>query len=155
MSLGDFILGWAAVLFESAVDLFFTFLFAGFKSPFEDGAKKIAKQAAEAIASTLKAIAKAVLPKLWEKFKQDLIKKVIVSIIKGIFAYATSGKGGRIDLPIVGVGIAFNPHTGEISVGTPGNPKALGGFNTGEAHPNPAPTHAFGMPMPAGTPAAI
>lgn len=161
MALSDFLAGWAAVIIESAIDLFFTFLFAG-PNPFAKAAEKIAAALAESLkagfkaaAVTLKAIVKAVLPKLWEKFKQDLLKKVVVSIVKGIIAYVTSGKGGRIDLPIVGVGIAFNPHTGEISVGTPGNPKAFGGFQTGEAHPSPAPTHAFGTPMPAGTPAAI
>lgn len=151
----DFLLGWAAVLFESAVDLFFTFIFAG-KNPFAEALKKIAKEGAEkAIAVTLKAIAKAVLPKLLKKYGEDFGKKLAVAIIKFIYAYGTQGKGGRIDLPIVGVGIEFNPKTGEINLGTPGHPKVINLGHIGDAHPSHAPTHAFGMPMPAGTPAAI
>lgn len=138
MTFADFFMGWAVIAFEVVTDLIATAIFNRndvkelFRKPFQEIMEGyVTKQMTP------------LLRKLKEKLIQDFQKKVVGGIVKILVGLLFQGKGGRIDLPVLGVGVAWDPKTGKVTVGTPTNPSSLGTFD----YDGPGPA---GSPGPAG-----
>lgn len=154
MSFKDFFRGWVSVVLEMVIDMFFTFLF-GSDGPFNKFFDAIGKAAAQLFAPLLKGVASAVLQAIVKQFAKGTLKSLMVGLLKGLIAYLVRGKGGRIDLPIVGMGIEYDPKTNKLHVGPPGNPKMYEIGDLGSGLGAPPAAHSLAAMLPAGTPAAI
>jgi hypothetical protein len=154
MTLGDFAKGWAAVAFEMALDLLFNLIFNGFRGTLDSLKAVLAKGFSATAKAYAGKAAKGVFDEfcraLLRKMGQDTSKKAAAGMLKGIYHYLAKGKGGRIDLPVLGLGVEFEPKTGKIKIGTPGNPEQHGSIDTKSA---PAGTTTE-LSVPDGTPHA-
>ncbi len=124
MTFADFFMGWLVVAFEVATDLVATAVFN--RNDVKELFRKPIQEIMEGYVTKQMA---PLLRKLWEKFVQDFKKKVVQGVIKILVSLLFKGKGGRIDLPVLGVGVEWDPKTGKINVGTPSNPRAYGSFD--------------------------